>query len=120
MQKDALGNTPLHLAACTNHIGVVTQLLRAGGNVAELDTNGRTPLQLAQSKLNLLRKNQGAAEIGQVNLQICLYGATEEVLKSAFLNYDEKQNIVTHYFDKERWTYFLSFRFATKLARSWR
>lgn len=29
-QKDSLGNTPLHLAACTNHVEVVTLLLKAG------------------------------------------------------------------------------------------
>lgn len=29
-QVDSLGNTPLHLAVCTNHISVVTLLLRAG------------------------------------------------------------------------------------------
>ena len=27
-QTDRLGNTPLHLAACTNHVPVVTLLLR--------------------------------------------------------------------------------------------
>jgi ankyrin repeat protein len=29
-QKDSMGNTPLHLAACTNHVSVVTLLLKAG------------------------------------------------------------------------------------------
>ena len=29
-QIDRLGNTPLHLAACTNHVPVVTLLLRQG------------------------------------------------------------------------------------------
>lgn len=28
--KDALGNTPLHLAACTHHMDVVTLLLKGG------------------------------------------------------------------------------------------
>ena len=29
-QKDSIGNTPLHLAACTSHIETVTMLLQAG------------------------------------------------------------------------------------------
>lgn len=29
-QKDAMGNTALHLAACTNNVPVVTLLLKAG------------------------------------------------------------------------------------------
>jgi len=28
--KDALGNNPLHLAACTHHMDVVTLLLKGG------------------------------------------------------------------------------------------
>lgn len=28
--RDSIGNTPLHLAACTNHINVVLLLLKAG------------------------------------------------------------------------------------------
>ena len=63
-QKDALGNTPLHLAACTNHVGVVTQLLRSGlTNVSELDNHGRTPIQLAQSKLKLLQRNRQVMKV---------------------------------------------------------
>ena len=34
--QDQLGNTALHLAACTNHVPVVTLLLRSvGGSKAE-------------------------------------------------------------------------------------
>ena len=58
--KDSLGNTPLHLAACTNHVGVVTLLLKAGTDLTELDNNGRTPMQLAQSKLKLLQRSGGS------------------------------------------------------------
>ena len=67
--SDRLGNTALHLAACTNHIGVVTLLLRAGTDVSQIDNNGRTPMQLAQSKLKMLqrRKNQGAVEMVKVS-----------------------------------------------------
>lgn len=28
--KDHIGNTPLHLAACTNHIDIINLLLKAG------------------------------------------------------------------------------------------
>ena len=34
--KDQIGNTPLHLAACTNHVRVVTLLLKAGKSIKRL------------------------------------------------------------------------------------
>uniref|UniRef100_A0A671S661 Ankyrin repeat domain-containing protein 54 n=1 Tax=Sinocyclocheilus anshuiensis TaxID=1608454 RepID=A0A671S661_9TELE len=55
-QRDSLGNTPLHLAACTNHVPVITTLLRGGARVDALDRAGRTPLHLARSKLNILQE----------------------------------------------------------------
>ncbi|XP_022280169.1 ankyrin repeat domain-containing protein 54 isoform X3 [Canis lupus familiaris] len=80
-QRDGLGNTPLHLAACTNHVPVITTLLRggmcslplrppflpspstvltppapSGARVDALDRAGRTPLHLAKSKLNILQE----------------------------------------------------------------
>ncbi|XP_047297096.1 ankyrin repeat domain-containing protein 54 isoform X5 [Homo sapiens] len=55
-QRDGLGNTPLHLAACTNHVPVITTLLRGGARVDALDRAGRTPLHLAKSKLNILQE----------------------------------------------------------------
>ena len=61
--KDELGNTALHLAACTNHVGVVTLLLKAGTNLTELDNHGRTPMQLAQSKLKLLQKSANSRRL---------------------------------------------------------
>ena len=54
---DRLGNTALHLAACTSHVPVVTLLLRAGTALTTTDNNGRTPLQLAQSKLKILQRH---------------------------------------------------------------
>lgn len=36
--KDALGNNPLHLAACTHHMAVVTLLLK-GGKSKEFSKN---------------------------------------------------------------------------------
>ena len=46
----------------------MTLLLRAGTNVTTLDNNGRTPMQLAQSKLKLLQKysNGGSSEMSKV------------------------------------------------------
>ncbi|XP_059537575.1 ankyrin repeat domain-containing protein 54 isoform X1 [Myotis daubentonii] len=74
-QRDGLGNTPLHLAgtqgqalvvlhsspcsssaACTNHVPVITTLLRGGARVDALDRAGRTPLHLAKSKLSILQE----------------------------------------------------------------
>uniref|UniRef100_W5N2I9 Ankyrin repeat domain-containing protein 54 n=1 Tax=Lepisosteus oculatus TaxID=7918 RepID=W5N2I9_LEPOC len=57
-QRDGLGNTPLHLAACTNHVPVITTLLRGGARVDALDRAGRTPLHLAKSKLNILQEGE--------------------------------------------------------------
>ncbi|XP_018114353.1 ankyrin repeat domain-containing protein 54 isoform X3 [Xenopus laevis] len=54
-QRDGLGNTPLHLAACTSHVPVITTLLHGGARVDALDRAGRTPLHLAKSKLNILQ-----------------------------------------------------------------
>ena len=69
-----LGNTALHLAACTNHIEVVTLLLRGGTDVTTLDNSGRTPMQLAQSKLKLLQKNssKSIAEMIKVSFTLTL------------------------------------------------
>ncbi|XP_040841814.1 ankyrin repeat domain-containing protein 54 isoform X3 [Ochotona curzoniae] len=55
-QRDGLGNTPLHLAACTSHVPVITTLLRGGARVDALDRAGRTPLHLAKSKLSILQE----------------------------------------------------------------
>lgn len=59
-QRDCLGNTPLHLAAVTSKIAVVTLLLKAGTNVLSSDERGRNPLQLAQTKLRLLQSCKGS------------------------------------------------------------
>ncbi|KAG7279739.1 hypothetical protein CRUP_011671 [Coryphaenoides rupestris] len=61
---DDKGRTALHfsscngnetIAACTNHVPVITTLLRGGARVDALDRAGRTPLHLARSKLNILQ-----------------------------------------------------------------
>ena len=59
---DRLGNTALHLAACTSHVPVVTLLLRAGTPLTTTDNNGRTPLQLAQSKLKILQRHSSQTD----------------------------------------------------------
>jgi ankyrin repeat protein len=56
-QRDRIGNTALHLAACTGHIDVVTVLLQAGTDVNAEDMAGHTPLQLARSRLRLLTED---------------------------------------------------------------
>lgn len=54
-RRDCIGNTPLHLAAVTCKISVVTLLLTAGTDVLSLDQHGYNPLQLAQTKLKMLQ-----------------------------------------------------------------
>ena len=95
-QKDSLGNTPLHLAACTNHIQVVTLLLRAGTDVETLDNNGRTPMQLAQSKLKLLQTNPGTKEMAKVTLSTTLQSVMNSKLsQDRFWHYHEKRPIMS-------------------------
>uniref|UniRef100_A0A3B3Y608 Ankyrin repeat domain-containing protein 54 n=1 Tax=Poecilia mexicana TaxID=48701 RepID=A0A3B3Y608_9TELE len=64
---DDKGRTALHfsscngndsIAACTNHVPVITTLLRSGARVDALDRAGRTPLHLARSKLNILQEGE--------------------------------------------------------------
>ena len=70
-QKDRLGNTAMHLAACTNHVPVVTLLLKAGTDLTTLDNNGRTPLQLAQTKLKILQRSTSqSGEMSRVRMII--------------------------------------------------
>lgn len=54
-QCDCIGNTPLHLAAVTSKISVVTLLLGAGTDVHQSDKYGYNPLQLALTKLKLFQ-----------------------------------------------------------------
>ncbi|KAL0271014.1 UNVERIFIED_CONTAM: hypothetical protein PYX00_008260 [Menopon gallinae] len=55
---DKLGNTPLHLAVCTTSKITIDLLLKAGCCVSKRGNNGCTPLQLAQSKLLLIRRHK--------------------------------------------------------------
>lgn len=57
--RDSVGNTPLHLAAVTSKISVVTLLLNAGTDPLCLDQYGYNPLNLAQTKLRLLQDCKG-------------------------------------------------------------
>lgn len=54
-KRDCIGNTPLHLAAVTSKISVVTLLLTAGTDILLLDHYGYNPLQLAQTKLKMIQ-----------------------------------------------------------------
>ena len=59
-QRDCIGNTPLHLAAVTSKISVVTLLLMAGTDVLSSDQHGHNPLQIAQTKLRVLQSCKGS------------------------------------------------------------
>jgi ankyrin repeat protein len=39
--RDSIGNTPLHLAACTNHVSTITELLQAGCDPTAKDRMGK-------------------------------------------------------------------------------
>ena len=69
-QKDGVGNTPLHLAACTSHVPTVTALLKGGTNVRSLDQQGYSPFQLALSKLRLIQRDHITSN-GDIREQIC-------------------------------------------------
>lgn len=51
--KDRIGNTPLHLAACTNSVPVITLLLKAGTHISSTNS----PLQLAITKFNIIKRS---------------------------------------------------------------
>lgn len=60
--KDIVGNTPLHLAICSANSSkcneIVRLLLRFGSNVHSIDRMGKNPLDLARSKLLLMRSRR--------------------------------------------------------------
>ncbi|KAK7080313.1 Ankyrin repeat domain-containing protein 54 [Halocaridina rubra] len=96
-QRDAVGNTALHLAVCTSHIPTVTLLLRAGTNIRQADNQGYSPLQLARSKLKLLQRygNSSSQEIKRHVYQViemmqtyleCSGSSEEAELLSSFSN----------------------------------
>lgn len=68
--QDVVGNTPLHLAACTNHTEMVTLLLKYGTDVTTLDKSGRSPLQLAESKLKILQQANDGKEVAGLKVQV--------------------------------------------------
>jgi ankyrin repeat domain-containing protein 6 len=45
--RSAVGNTPLHIAAAMNHLGIIRQLLDAGAKPALQRTDGKTPEDVA-------------------------------------------------------------------------
>lgn len=69
-QRDCIGNTPLHLAAVTSKISVVTLLLTAGTNVLALDKYGYNPLQLAKAKLRMLYRNYNNNDMDKVKQEM--------------------------------------------------
>ncbi|XP_078741824.1 ankyrin repeat domain-containing protein 54, partial [Lampetra fluviatilis] len=54
--------------ACTNHVSVITILLRGGARVDAADRAGRTPLHLARSKLGVLR--HGDRSLGALRSEV--------------------------------------------------
>lgn len=54
---DINGNTPLHLAVCSSKLDMVILLLKNGAICTSSDNNGRTPINLAHSKLLYLSKS---------------------------------------------------------------
>ncbi|XP_075911765.1 ankyrin repeat domain-containing protein 54 isoform X2 [Petromyzon marinus] len=74
---DEKGRTALHfascgghtnIAACTNHVAVITILLRGGARVDAADRAGRTPLHLARSKLGVLQ--HGDRSLGALRSEV--------------------------------------------------
>ena len=51
---DVIGNTPLHLAACSSKVEIVNLLLQNGADCDISDYTGFTPWRLASSKLNMI------------------------------------------------------------------
>lgn len=50
-RRNTNGHTPLHCAAAAGNLDAVTALLAAGARVGDLDSAGRTPLQLVVERL---------------------------------------------------------------------
>jgi len=69
---DIIQNTPLHLAACNSNLQVIKILIDGGADLRLLDKNGRNSLQLAESKLQLLRKywKKGTVDLKHVCGQV--------------------------------------------------
>ncbi|XP_037933685.1 ankyrin repeat domain-containing protein 54 [Teleopsis dalmanni] len=88
---DSLGNTPLHLAvisASSNNFNVVARLLLAGGaSVHMFDRSGKSPLELAEAKLRLLRAryNHPTPETAKILEDMCM-------LTTLILRYRVKQH----------------------------
>ena len=49
--RDCVSNMPIHLAIISSHVPVVTLLLEAGTDIHSLDSNGKTVLHLAGTRL---------------------------------------------------------------------
>lgn len=71
-KQDIVQNTALHLAACTSNLQIITLLINGGADITSLDIHGRNPVQLAKSKLDILRKSwkEGAIEMIQLRSQL--------------------------------------------------
>lgn len=71
-KRDSIQNTPLHLAACSHNLAIITLLITAGADVDSQDMHGRHPLQLARSKLQILQRFwlQGHIEMTKLKTEV--------------------------------------------------
>jgi ankyrin repeat protein len=61
--RDAVGRTPLHIAAETNNMVAARMLIDSGSTIMPKDNSGKTPLDLAESSAMIkLLKQHGAVE----------------------------------------------------------
>ncbi len=54
-RKDNKGNYPLHLAIISNNAHILSELLRHGADTSVTDALGRTPLDLLQGRLDIVK-----------------------------------------------------------------
>lgn len=71
-KRDVIQNTPLHLAVCLHNLSIITMLIDAKADIRSINSHGRNPLELASSKLAILRRGwrDGAIEMHNLRSEI--------------------------------------------------